>query len=508
MKREKPTEMREKIMKILGWRPNKWLVTAVAWLALIGLLIPLFRALPDTVPYYDDYNYGLYVKGFLDLDHSLGSALRGAFYCVKTQWWAWQGTFSSVFFMSMTPLVWGEEYYMLGPLFLILILLFSSLVLVKVILRDVLQAELAGAMTVQAVTAAMAIVLIYSLNGGFYWYNGGVHYVGMHSFLMLLAAAWIKLSLKKTKAAVSVLLTVWSLLGAVLAAGANYVTALQGLLLGLSVAAVGILLKNKRVFWLLPSLGVYGYAFYKNVSAPGNSARSALLEGSGLGVGAAEAVWRSFLEAFRHLTEYTGWITVALLVLLAPVIWQMLKKTEFRFRFPGLLLLWSFCLYATGFTPSLYTLGHAGLGRTQNAVKITFQILLIVNEVYWLGWLQRKRKEKKTFLDKEMGWWFYPVMGAVLLCIFAADPWQAAHYSTFAAYWWVHTGEGYNFRLEYWDRIEKIKNSGPDVVVRPYINKPDIFMPKDLSDDPNAEENRAMAAYYQKNSITCVEDAE
>lgn len=502
-------EIRNTVKKIISWRPNKWLVTVVAWLALLGLLIPLFRALPDTVPYNDDYNYGVFVKNFLDLERSLGSALQGAVYCVRTQWYAWQGTFSSIFFMCMAPFVWGEEYYMFGPMFLILILLFASLVLTKVLLRDVLRADFAGSMTVQAVTAAMIIVLIYSLNGGFYWYNGGVHYVGMHSFLMLLTAAWIKLLLRKTKTAVSVLLMVWSLLGAVLAGGANYVTALQGCLVGLSIAAVGILLKNKRVFWVLPSLAVYGYAFYKNASAPGNSVRSNVLQGSGLGMGPLEAVGRSFLEAFRHLTEYTGWVTVALLVLMVPVIWQMLKKSEFQFRFPGIILLWSFCLYAAGFTPSLYTMGHAGLGRTQNAVKITFQILLVMNEVYWLGWLQSRLKEKKAFPEKGAGWWFYLGMGAIMLGIFAADPWQAAHYSTFAAYWWVHTGEGYNFRQEYWDRLETIQNGGPDVVVRPYINKPDIFMPRDLSSDPNDEANRAMANYYHKNSISCVaEDAE
>lgn len=150
-------------------------------------------------------------------------------------------------------------------------------------------------MTVQAVTAAMVVVLIYSLNGGFYWYNAGIHHVGMHSFLMLLTAAWIKLLVKKTKVAASVLLMLWSLLGAVLAGGANYVTALQGFLIGLSVAAMGILLKNKRVLWVLPSLAVYGCAFYKNAVAPGNTARSNVLQGSGLGMEAWEAIGRSFL---------------------------------------------------------------------------------------------------------------------------------------------------------------------------------------------------------------------
>jgi hypothetical protein len=78
------------------------------------------------------------------------------------------------------------------------------------------------------------------------------------------------------------------------------------------------------------------------------------------------------------------------MVMLLPLIWQALKETEYRFRYPGVVLLWSFCLYATGYTPSLYSLGHAGLSRTLNAVKITYLLLLFLNEIYWCGWLQQR----------------------------------------------------------------------------------------------------------------------
>lgn len=493
--------MREKIGKILTWRPGKGLVAAGAVLALAALLLPLFRIIPYTSPWYDDYNYGKFVKGFLDQERSLGSALQGAAYCVKTQWYAWQGTFSSIFLMALVPLVWGEQYYFTGPLFLLVILLVSLLLLSKVLLRDVLGAEWPFCLTVQAVAAAMVFELIYTPNGGFFWYNAGVHYVGMHSFLLLLTAAWIKL-LKGAGKISRVLLVIWIVLGAVLAGGANFVTALQGLLIGLSLTALGILLKSRRTLLLLPSLAVYAVSFGFNVGAPGNDVRKNVL--SGYGMGPLEAIGNSFLEAFRRIPEFTGLITAAVLVLLVPAIWQMVKKLEFSFRFPGLLLLWSFCLYATGFTPSLHSLGHGGLGRTMNAVKITFQLLLLINWVYGLGWLQKRLRERDRLFERGAMWWFYPLMGALMLGIFAAEPNQSAKYSTFAAYYYVHTGEAYNFHQEYLNRVEAIVNGGPDVVVEPYRFRPWILQSAELSSSPEAEQNRAMADWYHKNSITCI----
>ncbi len=495
--------MKEKIKKALTWRPQKWLVAVGAMLALGVVLLPLFRILPYTAPWYDDYTYGVYAHRFLGEEWSLGSAIQGAWYCTRTSWYAWQGTFSSIFFMSMVPLIWGEQYYFLGPLFILLLLLSALLVFTKVLLRDVLEAEWPFCLAIQAIVTGTVFVLIYTPNGGFFWYNAAVHYVGMHSFLLLLAASWIKL-LRGAGRVSCVFLVLWSLLGAVLAGGANFVTTLQGLILGFSFVGLGIMLKNKRVFLLLPSLAVYAFCFYKTVSAPGNNVRKGVL--SGYGMGEAEAILRSFQEAVNKIPEFTGLITVAVMVLLFPLAWQMVKRLSFSFRFPGLLLLWSFCFYATGFTPSLYSLGHAGLGRTLNAVKITFQLLLFANEIYWLGWLQKKRKKTDKVSEKGAMWWFYPVVGICMFCIFSVEPNQSAKYSSFAAYYYVHTGEAYNFHQEYLERIEKIQSGGPDVVVRPYAYKPWILQSAQLSSSPDAEENRAVASWYDKNSITCIAD--
>lgn len=476
------------------------LTAVLAVLALLLLMVPLLRIALYTVPWYDDYNYCGFVRNFLKQEYSLRSALQGAAYCIKTQWYAWQGTFSSIFFMSMSPFAWDESLYFFGPLFLIVILPFSVFLLSGALLRGILKAERASCIVLQAAAAAVTVVYIHSDRAGFYWYNSGVHYVGMHSFLILTAAAWVMLIVGKGKWS-TVLLCLWSLVGAVLGGGSNFVTALQGFVLLSSMLALGLLLHNRRSFLLLPSAVAYCFAFYKNVAAPGNQVRGSYYAGQSAGA----AILNSFPEALGNMWRFTGPQMLAAMLLVAPVIWHMLKKTQFRFRYPGLILLWSFCFYATGFTPSLYSMGHGGLGRTLNAVKITWQLLLVLNEVYWLGWLQQRAVEHGKIKGERKGVpaLFYLAMGGLLLGIFAADPVPAAHYSPFIAYHYVHSGEAYEFYKEYLARVETIKNGGDVVEVTPYHFMPASICVGDLSSDPNQEENRFMAIWYGKQAIIC-----
>lgn len=508
----------EKARKIIFWKPDTRLVAVLAVSALLALLVPLFRISVYTNPWYDDYGYAIAVKNFLAEEYSLPSALKGAVYCVRTQWWAWQGTFSSCFLMAIAPMAWEEGLYYLGTQFLIVILPLSVFTLMWTVLRRILGADAPSGVILSAAAAAAAVVFIYSDRDGFYWFNAGIHYVGTHSLLLLTAAVWIRLLMGEGRWS-AVFLFPWSLLGAVAGSGANYVTALQGAVLAASLIGLGALLCRKRTLLLLPSFVVYAYGFRMNVIAPGNSKRAVILNNGGRSaMGALEAVKDSFLEAFRYLWTFTGFRTLLLMALLVPVIWGMVKKISFRFRFPGLVLAWSFCLYATGFTPSLYAMGHGGVGRTLNAVKITFQILLFFNQVYWLGWLQKKvgqegwaakaaRRMKGLLKMPEacggVPISFYLAMGGAMLALFLADPWRVGHYSAYCAYWSVHTGDANEYHKEYLARVETIVNGGDVVEVEPYHFRPAPLFMGDLSTDPNNGANRFMANWYGKEAVIC-----
>lgn len=512
-------DMKERLKKILNWSPDTREAAVLAVCALVFLLIPLLRLAFYAVPWYDDYNYGMYVKNALDAERSVGSALRGAAECSREQWYAWQGTFSSIFFMALMPAAWGEQYYFLGSAFLILMLASSVWTLTGVMLRNVLRCDRADCVVLQVVFTAVVVELIHSAQQGFYWYNGGVHYVGMHSFLLFLVAGWVRLLAGGGKAASSILLA-WSLVGAVLAGGANYVTALQGLLAGLSMAVLGAWLRRRRALLLLPSLLVYGFCLFRSASAPGNHVRGDVLDSSlGGGMPPVMAIVCSFRDAILHLGEFTGPAMLILLLLALPFVRNVVRKLPLRFPYPGILLAWSFCLYAAGFTPTLYVMGHDGFARTLNAVKITYQLLLILNFVYWTGWACRKHREARKSWGLESVWErfqsitgmgqenvplrFYVLIGALILAAFTLEKNQAGHYSSYGAYYYIHTGEADAFHREYLARVEAIRNGGPAVEVDAYYFRPWFLRLGDLSEDPGREENQAMARWYHKDAVYC-----
>lgn len=495
-------EKQKKIIKqILGWAPSSLVVGIGAVAALLLLLVPLLRIALYAVPWYDDFNYAGFTQRWMIQEPGLTGVLRGVWDCVRVQWFAWQGTFSSIFFMALSPHIWGEEYYCIGSIFLILILTGSVFVLIGTLTRKVLHVDRASSMALQAVTAMMAIELTYTTPSALFWYNPGVHYIGMHSFAMLFVAGLVCLfSAEGARNVKGVLLILAGMFGALLAGGSNFVTALQGIVVLCSIMILAAVADRKKVLRFLPILAVYGFAFYKNVSAPGNQVRAQYY--AGCGYSPAEAVLRSFLEAVRYLGEFSGWITLAAVILLLPVVWRIVGKSSFSFRLPGLVLFFSFCLYATGFTPSLYSMGNAGLSRTLNAVKITYQILLVLNEVYWTGWVRRLLERRgRQFADRGCPWWFFVLAGLSVVFVVRHSSNQYGWYSSWGAYHYIHSGEAYNFHCEYQERLELLKSDERNILFEPYLYKPWMLCLGDLSEDPDAEENRAMASWYGKESV-------
>lgn len=196
------------------------------------------------------------------------------------------------FFMTLMPAVWGEQYYFLGPVFILLLLLAGSMVFTHVILRKVFGMEQWISLAIQAVITIAEFMFIYSAQSGFYWYNGGIHYVGMHGFGLLFLSVAICLERAEGRTAKGLLFTA-SVLLAMITAGSNFVTALQGLLCLLTILLVSVVVERRRTgLWLLPSTLVYIIGFGLNVAAPGNSVRARSYVG--WGYGPLESIGRSF----------------------------------------------------------------------------------------------------------------------------------------------------------------------------------------------------------------------
>ena len=492
--------MKEKVQRFFGWRPSEKLVAVMAVGALLVMLLPLLRLCEYAVPWFDDYGYATYVKADFSEPCTLLDAIKGGISAAVDEWYHWEGTYSAIFLGTQVPLIWGEEWYGLGPAFIILLLTISVMVLVSVFNKEILQGDFWSGLTLQAGCAGMVVMFIYSAQRGFYWYDGGVFYVAMSAFTMLYIAAMLKLMRAEKKKVVWWIIL--CILTGIVVGGGNYVTTLQGMLLTCSFLALVIWKKRQVIKRFLLLTAVYAVGFGMNVLAPGNSSRGEYYVGWGMSP--VWAVLYSFVEAAKRFFELTGLRTLLVLILLAPFMWQIVKRTRFRFQYPGLVLAWSVCLYAATFTPALYALGSVVLARMLCTIKITLQLMLLLNEIYWLGWIYQKLQAKKKLeFDGKPYWWFYPVIGALMLLVFVNESNQAGNYSAYGAYYYVHTGEAYNFYQEYQARLAVLKSDEKNVVLTPDVWRPWFLCAGELSDNPDSDRNQMIARWYNKESVIC-----
>lgn len=494
--------MKEKLKRVFSTEISRKLVALGAVAALAIVLLPIVRIMTYCVPWYDDFSYGDYTKSFWELKYSFADAVKGALYNTKTLWYAWQGTFTSCFFMSMMPAVWGPDKYVYGLWAVLAVLLIGIFALVKVLLFDVLKCEDRwNCLTVQSVAAITVVLFMRSAIEGFFWYNSAVHYTAMHGLGMLFIAGLIRLVYADGKVQ-KLLLFLGSILGAGIVGGVNNVTALQVGLVMMSILGFGIVFRKKSVLRILPATICYMIALGINLGAPGNDKRMVFFADNMMTP--VEAIWCSFQSAITYFWDFTGWSVIAIFVLMVPVAWQVVSKVQFEFRYPWLVLLWSFCLYASGFAPTLYVMRTTLLGRATNMTKVTFQILLFINLFYLVGSAYKYLEKKSKHPQMKNTWSFYIVMMIVMVTIFALEPNKGGVYSSYCAYYFVHTGEAYNYYQEYLKRVEICESDEADVVVHPYVFKPWLLCLGDLSDNPEDDPNRFMANFYDKNSITCI----
>lgn len=489
--------MKERIIKIGKLSFSEKVVAVGGIIAFLALLYPLIKLMHYSTPWYDDYGYGVYVKRFLAEERSFGSAMQGALYVTKTWWWCWQGTFSSIFLMALMPAAFGEQYYEIGLIAILLVLVLGSTLLVKVLAKYLLKVSISMQLILMVIVSATMIELIYTARPGLYWYNSAVHYTFMHGCMFLLTAAAIKVLYARKIPSAAVYMIFAGLLSFV-CGGSNYATCLQGIIVLVTITGLGFFAKNKKSWWLLFPIVVYGVALYYNLAAPGNAVRGSKFQG----YGPVKSILYSFKSAGMNMWKFSGMITIVILLFTAPFLWNAVKKLDFKFKLPGLITLYSFGLYASGFTSSYYAMGNEGLSRTWVVIKFTFQLLLFINEAYWLGWLAKKLEQNgKAAAELKYYWGHFAAFAVGVLLCFHFEINQAGNYSSYGAFYYITSLEAGIHYEEYNARIEAIKNGGPVVEVAPYTIQPWFTCKGELSTDPSAEENMSMADFYGKEAI-------
>lgn len=474
-------------------------------------LIPLLWIGYYNYPSADDYSIGSNCRQAWVATHSIFSTVWAGIVRAAEDWFNWMGYFTSNFLMAIPPSTFGERAYVLTCYIMILMLSLSTCYLLRTVFVKAFKADKHIS---NCVIMLMLFVTAQRMVGrveAFYWYSGAANYILVHSFCMFFYGLLISAACDKGKKR-TFDLTVAAVLG-FLTGGGNQMTALNGAIVLLVV--IGFLTVQKK--WdqykghIVP-IAFFYMGFILNVSAPGNWVRA---EGTS-GMNPVKAVFVSFYYCLDYcLGEWSGWPVLLLVIILIPLFWKMAGRSEFRFRYPLLVVLFGYCVVSAMMTPPLFAVGSIEAARLQALTYTMYILVLTLCVGYVTGWAKRKveaaqeRKvqlfddepwEKKHFSANEIGCIAVCLLFFVFASVITVTP--EPHYFAFSS---ALTDLADGSAKAYGDALKEravLYNSGErDVVVEPLPAQPKLLYFSDIKEDPEDWENKGLCRFYGIDSV-------
>lgn len=464
-------------------------------------LIPLLTLAFYAHPAGDDYVYGLQAHLAWTDSRSLIQTVKAAADTVAGYYTSWQGTYSSIFLMALQPAVFSQRLYPLTTFLMLGMLIGGTLFLIHVLFTRYLKLPAPLRLMLSIAVLTLCIQTPEEGKSAFFWYNGALHYVFMHS-CMLFLLGFSLLFLKARSRTGRILCMAASLILSLVLGGSNYVTALiTPVLLGM-ILFFCLLARQKKAMFLLLPLAAAAAGLLINVTAPGNAVRMSVQTSS---LGAAEAIYYSFVYTVKGIGEWMGLYVLFFALLLFPFLFRVLLETDFSFPLPGCAAALSFCLIAATYTPSLYSMGHVYIfERTLNIMRMLFYLLFLLNLVYTTGWLAslcRKYGKSAQILSflKTAGQRskrsFFAGMTVFFLALLVFS--DKDEITSLSAADSLLKGYARSYHEESLYRISLLTMEGVDEVWVPNFSVcPPLLDPQELSTDPSDYRNQAVAKWY------------
>lgn len=461
----------------------------------------------------DDYWFAFHTYSSWLNTHSLLEVFKAAIHESATFYVNWQGTYSSVFFMALSPFLFGEQCAHAVPYIMIGMTSISTGILMYAVLKRWL--GLNGYTCVSAIMAAciMQCAFMYTPASGLYWWNAAAHYVFMQGFWNLMVSfallSFDRMCHDRGR-------RIWGgmaacTVAAFMSAGGNFSTALLTaetlVLLEILALVLWWTQKKKCYLWFAIPFLVGEVGFFINILSPGNAVRQNYFQKANV----LKSIGNSFSYSFSQMVLWINIWVIVILVLLLPVILKAAMVSSYSFRYPLLVTGMGYCLYASMFTPGFYALGAEPLSRNQNICKMFLLMLLVLLEAYWCGWLVHRIKAVKTIIPahgKNVLIWTAVLSIALLtgiVCFTRLDlVSKQANFVNYGAWLLSTDGRGQRYWNEYLQRLQLYKNDDKIVYVQPYSDHPyPLWVNGDTEESivESGELNSLVARWYAKDAI-------
>ncbi|MBO4758597.1 MAG: hypothetical protein J5505_00915 [Spirochaetaceae bacterium] len=482
-------------------------VIAVSVFFLLPMLLLSFYNHPSV----DDFSYSLSTHEVWQNSHSIFALIAEAVKTSIRYWHTWQGLYSSAFLLSLQPSIFGEAWYALAGIFIILTFCFSAVFFCYYVFHKKLEFGKLESVSFGFLLTMLCLQWMPSALQGIYWFNGAGNYTFFFSVLLVLAVAVISIAsenFEKLTVKICLKIAAASILAFILSGG-NHVTAFIGFMMLLGFIAYGLWNKKKSYFIgnILPFV-CSAIGLMLNFTAPGTKARQAAFHKSGF----AKTI---ILATFRGFENTNIWLNIAILLsllLMLPFLLRGAKRLVekgCKFDKPLLVLIAGAAWPCLMFCPPIYAMGHEGDGRLLNTVYFSIVFILFLEVFYICGWFVSKtdvdlKKLKENLKPKSK---IFAAIGIAFLAMTLLCACVRTSYGYQSALM-LANGRAAQYNREANARAELAENSaGKDIKFKAFTVKPSLLFFADLTSESNEWPNNDYAKYYNLKSV-CLEDIE
>ncbi len=481
-------------------RYGHWLLGLVFLLTLVPMLVISIYDHPAA----DDYSYGLYVHQALEQGGSVPGAL---WQLISNYYVGWQGTFSAIALMGLTPQAFSENLYFLVPFIMLAMLIAATIKLSYTLICRVLRLEGRYVWLTALPILFLQIQFLPSAVQSLFWWNGSVYYTFFYGVMLFWLDRMVNLLLADTRKG--------RLLGGIpagilafLIGGSNYVTALLTAILSAG-AIVWCIWQGRRkdaqaaqragakwqLLWAIVSMAAVLTGLLISAMAPGNAVRQANLTS----MGPHQAILYALAYAAKDCLDSLSKPVLLVFLLLLPLFWSMARQVRFRFRWPAVFVIGLFLVFAAQNTPHFYAASTAGPERLRNIIYFSYIWMLALDAFYVLGWIRRRWGEKVP----AKGIRVYTAVAALGLLVVLVLPSTYAASTAGKSLDSLLDGTAAQYDAQLDARLPAyLDETQPDVTVAPLTVHPEVLYFDDMGPDMNYWQNQALANYYGKTSVS------
>lgn len=447
-------------------------------------------------PQADDFCFSDKTHNAWVSTHSFIEVIKSACETVVDYRYECTGTFSSVFFFSLQPAIFGMGFYKIVPFFFIGLISIAVLVFLDTVLKRIFGMNSAMSLTISSIVLTYIVWFLPNPEQGFFWYNGAAHYVISFVAMMIGLAIIIRAyELKKVihKIIVGIVL---SILG-VIVGGGNFVSALLMSVIYFFILVFCCFKKRKDLLYGIIPMVIFYASFIINVSAPGNAMRQEMV--------GEEA--QNPIVAIRHafgcglkfcFSEWVNEFTLLMLLLLIPIIWKGLQKSSFKFKYPAIVAAFSYCLVSAAFAPTSYAVLSSGPGRLRNIIYIFYYICLIINEIYIIGWL--KNNGEYVGVKIKTATYVSCILLAMLFCAYVSYRYDNKLNNVTTALKLIKTGRAKEYAARVQQNIDILSGDEDEVYIYKVNEGPEFYRSSDIDDWKSGTKD-----YFGKSVIEYIE---